>query len=93
MSNPLTATVRTLQTEVCRSAASTSDESRSDATDAFVRRPIFRLSPGLTNTAVARPDAEGSHWWTLWIRTQPMQSDTDLSSLNRRMLMAVVLLC
>ena len=50
----------------------------SDATDIFVRRPIFGMSHGLTNTTIARPssivNAEGRHRRMWWIETQPVQN-------------------
>ena len=43
-----------------------SSPNRSDSADVFVRRAIFGMFPGLTDTAVTLPpstaDAEGQHW-------------------------------
>ena len=45
----------------------------------LVRRSIFGMSHGLTNTALALPpfpaDAEEQHWRMRWIEMQPMQKN------------------
>ena len=50
---------------------------RSATTDVFARRPIFGMSHGLANTALAlspfTADAEVQHQPMRWIKIHPMQ--------------------
>lgn len=55
--------------------------SRPNRSDVFVRRMIFGMCPGLTNSTVALPFstavAEGRHRRIQWIEMQPMQKKTE----------------